>query len=344
MEGKLFAILLTIVIVSGIGYSYGVEVTVDVPHPFNYDDCDTFSDELGIPFTQCLFKGYATENPDLMWDEDTHTYISVTQMEEEAKAIYEEFIEQKEAKMTAEQKAVSNILEQDDDKISTAEKQLVVMANKIKSQCKNDILAMQTYQEFEVATETYIDENGNERLKLFKNWDLAAINLKQHQLLKEGKMAVEHCLAQENLNKNTLSLNIYGEQSYEGKEVCVYGCNTYHAEHTYNEEFQSKVAAMMETGGNVVAPPTLRDTICNSDTIGAWFKQQNACPITYISTIPQPVYEELPEYTSGLSVRPTWSDESRELIQSRADYNTSDKSQYDKVVAEAIDDKMENLR
>ena len=293
--------------------------------------CSEFFDGI-YPLAQCYMEGTRDFAPDVQWNEETKTYIPTEQMVEEAKAEYEEFIAEQQAEMTREEKAIANILKQDDDSISAAEKQLVVMANKIQSTCMNDILAMQTYQEFEVATDTYIDENGNERLQLFKNWDLVAIDLKAHQLLKNGKMATEHCLAQEKLNKSIFSLNIYGEPSYEGKDVCVYGCNTYHAEHTYTEEFQAKVYSMMETGGNVVASPTLRDVICNSDTIGNWFKQQQACPIIYSpSTIAQPLNS-------------FWSDEARDIMQARADYDDSDQSQYDKVREDAINTKMENLR
>lgn len=332
-------IVCSIAVVFSIGaFAYADEVTINVPHPFNYDDCQTFSDKLGIPFTQCLFQGYSINNPDLVWDEETETYISIEQMEEEAKALYEEFIAEKQSDMTQEERAVANILEQDEESISTAERQLVVMANKIESLCKNDILAMQTYQEFEVATETYIDQNGEERLKLFKNWDLVAINLKAHQLLMNGKMATEHCIAQEKLNISTLSLNIYGEQSYEGKEVCVYGCNIYHAEHTYTDEFQQSVYDMMETGGNVVAPPTLREVICTSDTIGNWFKKQNACPAPTSRTVIQPELITPPDNS-------LWGDETRELMENFDKYMEGDETQqYNFVVQKKIYEDMENLK
>lgn len=326
-------IVLSVLVVIGLSINANAEpVTVEIPHGVNMQLCETFEDERGVPFTQCVFEDTLNQNPDLEWDEIDKEYKSQEQLEEEAKELYEEFIAKKEDKLNPTERIISNLQEQPE--LSATEQQLLSALERMGAKCSYDIGAIQTLELFDIPSESYIDPITREqKLKFYKNYDLVSIDLKGNYLLKKITMATEACIGQDTLRSYTVTNNIYGQPSYEGKEVCVFGCNTYHAEHTYNEEFQQKVYSMMETGGNVVSPPTLRETICNSDTIGDWFKKQNACPIEYSpSTIEQPDNS-------------FWSDESRQLMSNVDLYDSGDDTQqYDFVVQKKINKDMEDLR
>lgn len=307
-------------------------VTIEIPHDINMQLCETFEDERGVPFTQCVFEGALNYNPDLVWDDVDKEYKSQEQLEVEAKELYEEFIQKQLDKLNPEERIISNLQKQTE--LSVTEQQLLSALERMGAKCSYDIGAIQTLELFDIPTESYIDPiTGKQKLKFYKNYDLVSIDLKSNQLLKKIKMATEACIGQSILRSYTVTNNIYGQPSYEGKKVCVYGCNTYHAEHTYNEEFQQKVNTMMETGGNIVAPPTLREIICLSDTIGSWFKQQNACPITYSpSTLPQPENS-------------FWSDESRQIMSDFDLYDSGDDTeQYSKLVQNQINKDTEKRR
>ena len=332
--------------VIGISYAYAETVEIEIPHTIGEQNCQTFRDEQGIPFTQCVFDGIfdnpnhlSTETDDGCeegYDRDYITKECKTPelIEAEAKQSYEEFRERQLEKLTPEEKAVIEL--EAEEELDAADKQLLEKLKKLNAVCRYDVAQIQTYEEFDIPVDTIYDpDTGTYSLQLYKNWDLVNIDLAKHYLLKKIDMAVEACLGQATLRNEILGAGT------TNKIVDGFGSQRYHAEHTYaGNEFAgtdfNKVKAnlyMKDDGIYRTYQPSIRDTICNNDHFTQAFKNQHACPKpVYVDTIPQPQ-----------SFNP-FGDEGSELLDQFSTYKDGDMKEQEQIVRQkAIDRDLADL-
>jgi hypothetical protein len=346
------AIAYVVFAIAAIGFLSFVDaesVTIEVPHEYDYNECMTFEDEFGTPFTQCVWNGVpanpyhlSTENDNGCIDGYDRDYLtgeckSVERIIEEAKILYEQRQLEAEDRLSPTDRVIKQLEEeQERHPLDAADKQLLDKLKKLGAVCKYDIAQIQTYEEFDIPTDIIVDPTtGETRIQIYKNWDLKSIDLSKHYLLSKIDRAVEACIGQ-----NVLSTKIIGAGT-TNKIVDVWDGSRYHAEHTYlDNEFangkhypiapQVKVNNIENIGK---VRDSIRDVICSSQHFTDAFKKQNACPKPhYVNTIPQPNFNP-------------FGDEGRQLLEDKANYDNGDmKDQEYKVITDAINKKLENLK
>jgi hypothetical protein len=334
----------------GMGFAYAESVTVEIPHEYtNTDNCVTFTNQLGVLNTSCLFIGadpnpnnLSTETLDGCLEGYSRDYLTKEckldeVIVEEAKIAYEEFVKDAMDKLTPTERIILQLEQEEERKpLDAADKQLLEKLKRLGATCRYDIAQIQTYEEFDIPTERIYDPETNTwSVQIYKNWDLANIDKSKNGLLKRIDMAVEACIAQ-----GVLSTKIIGAGT-TNKIVDGFGAQRYHAEHTYLDNIYAgtnfeKVKAdlyMKDDGVYRTYQPSIRDTICNNDHFTQAFKEQHACPKPeYVNTIPQPQ-----------SFNP-FGDEGRELLDQFATYQDGDMREQEQMVKQkAIDRDMEKL-
>jgi hypothetical protein len=337
----------------GMGFAYAESVTVEIPHEYtNTDNCVTFTNQLGVLNTSCLFIGadpnpnnLSTETLDGCLEGYSRDYLTKEckldeVIVEEAKAAYEEFVKDAMDKLTPTERIILQ-LEQEEERhpLDAADKQLLEKLKRLGAVCRYDIEQIQTYEEFDIPTEKIYDPETNTwSVQIYKNWDLANIDKSKNGLLKRIDMAVEACIAQ-----GILKNEIIGAGT-TNKIVDGFGSQRYHAEHTYldniyanGKHFNAITQASVNAQQNVDPITSIRDTICNNEQFTTAFKEQHACPKPeYVNTIPQPQ-----------SFNP-FGDEGRLLLDQFATYQDGDMREQEQMVKQkAIDrdmDKLERLK
>jgi hypothetical protein len=333
--------VISVLALVGLVEAEAEEVTIEVPHDIDYQDCMTFADQFGTPFTQCIFEGIV-HNPEHLSTETDDGCIEEFDRDfntgecrdpaiimEEAIAKYEAEIAIVEENKTPKEKLIDSLIEDQERRpLKPSEKQLLDALEKNESVCRNNILQIQSYNEFDVSVDVVIDqETGEKSLKFYKNWDLVAIDLKSNYILKHIYLNTEACIAQ-----NTLATKIITE-STTNKVIDDSTSTKSHTEMAQSKAIypQSSLDASRENSSQ-----SIRNTICESQHFTQGFKDQHACPKPdYVSTIE-------PTHTTALG------DEGRVIKWANEQFRSGDvdaiEDQYDKVKRDAIERKMENLK
>jgi hypothetical protein len=325
----------------GVGYAYAEKIELEIEHEIAYQDCMTFADQYGTPFTQCIFEGVvsnpnhlSTETDDGCEEGYDRDYITQECKDpvvimEEAIAKYEEQTAVVEENKTPREKLIDNLEEEAErHPLKSSEQQLLDAVEKLNSVCKNDILQFQTYNEFEIPTIIVRDpETGEDRVQLYKNWDLVAIDLKTNHILKQIYLATEACIAQ-----NTLATEIISEATTNK----IIDDSTTQTHHSMNVKVKGAYPQNSLDASGAHNAQAIRTVICESQHFTQGFKDSHACPKPdYISTI-EPTHDtKLGD--EGRVIK--WANE-----QFRAGDADAIEDQYDKVRQAAIDKKMENLK
>lgn len=251
------------------------EFSWEVPFEYGRSGCDVFYDGE-LPLAQCYMEGVRDFEPDVQWDEHTKTYIPTIQMEEEALAEYEVFLEVQRNKLTPEERTILELKEiQERRQLTQSESQLLAALEKMGAVCKGDILTIQTYEEWGVPTEEWTDPiTGEKSIHLAKDYSLVSINLQNHYLLKMTLLAVEKCIAQ-----NTLSE--YLTPSYENKVVDDYTDPApYHADFVTSEyEYDEYFVAPLDFEQQGLESKYI---ICSNSLYSVQFKEQSGCDMSYL--------------------------------------------------------------
>ena len=265
----IIALFLTLL---GLSVAYAEEFRVDVPFEFNESGC-TLTDNENFWEYQCIITGQkATQEnpfePDLVWDIKEQIYKTPEQLEEEAKAIYEQWVEDRIEKLSPEDQIIARIMQEENP--STADEELVDLLKKLGAVCRYDIATIQTYDEFDVPTEIITDADGNQIQQLYKRYDISAINLETHQALKKLRLAIETCIGQATLHEIT------GAQY---QHMVVDDINTYNRHHgdmppgTFIYPTQQLTEQDFRDSKGIAA-----NTICSSQMYPEVTKRMYGCP------------------------------------------------------------------
>ena len=207
--------LLAITLAISFGTAYAEESTVDVPFDIAEQNCIHLVDpDTNREHYRCFWSADIMEDDysptelipkytlpncadiGLVYDPDTDNCITSEALEQEAKEnseIYVEPVVPTEAEKQVQ--SLQNKYKQTDD-----DKKTLLLLEKLGAVCKYDIDTIQTYFEFEVATEQFLNpETEKWEQRLARDFGIDNTNYESNNVLKKLNLAIEACRGQNTL-------------------------------------------------------------------------------------------------------------------------------------------------
>jgi hypothetical protein len=193
--------------------AFAEESTIDVPFEIAEQNCVHLIDpETNREHYRCFWSADIMEDDyqptqlvpidydcvdiGLVYDPESDSCITAEQLEKEAKENYHKSQEVIELLSEDEQK-ISEIKSSHDYEEKVGLQETISYLEKPKSICSYDVSQSQTYEQWDVRVEIYIDhETGEHKIQWFRSSDMSPIDLQNYPEIENEKKAVELCYAQ----------------------------------------------------------------------------------------------------------------------------------------------------
>jgi len=260
------------VMLVGVSIAYAEEVTIDVP--FDVDEswdmeqqCKEYvHPDSGLRIYRCYFYDrYFEKTPDVI--------ISV-EPESEPETEPEPVLE---ASTTF---TVEPELDENQQRIeylknkyfqTKADLEEIRLREKIQALCRNDTLVSQTYREFRVPVDIFVDDStGNKKLVVSSRYDVTDFNLNQNQGLKTLALAVQECIGQP-----------FTKKSHQYDHIDVRDLPTYHGLIAGHLQPWTQERMIYEANKGIKQPDKQRDLVCANYNHKTALDMGYDCPIDF---------------------------------------------------------------
>jgi hypothetical protein len=266
---------------------YSEDISLAVTHPVDLEAVHCWTNfELYVPTTHCILPGFPPHPDDKFFDSETGQWLPVEPLIESYK---DEIKAESGNELTREQRYNQERIDYIKQRTNPSDLELQELAlrEQLGALCRNDTLVSQKYREFDVATEIFLDHEGNWREQLKVDHTPTTDTARDNRFVLDLQKQVQECIGQP-----------YTKKSAQYDHIVVDGLFT---KDPNKPELPDAVTAEMvniESNKGVTMPEGI-SAICNSHNSDRT-KKMYGCPMPEPdpSTIPAPEMRDVTSSTA----------------------------------------------